>query len=113
MKKASALIMFTLLATVGYFIGNAVAKSKMSTDRNASDGVLVVEETYGVAVPVQGNMSAAAQNNGSSSVDVNAGKTTHADKAASAVPMVDSKAPTDGDDVMVVETVNEEGYVDE
>ena len=53
MKKLSALIMFTLLATAGYYIGNAVAQNKTSADQQAPDGVLVVEETYGVAVPVQ------------------------------------------------------------
>lgn len=53
MKKLSALIMFTLLATAGYYIGNAVAQNKTSADQQALDGVLVVEETYGVAVPVQ------------------------------------------------------------
>ena len=47
MKKLSALIMFTLLATAGYYIGNAVAQNKTSADQQAPDGVLVVEETYG------------------------------------------------------------------
>ena len=32
MKKLSALIMFTLLATVGYYIGNAVAQNKNAQD---------------------------------------------------------------------------------
>ena len=46
MKKLSALIMFTLLATAGYYIGNAVAQNKTSADQQAPDGVLVLEPTY-------------------------------------------------------------------
>ena len=51
MKKLSALIMFTLLATVGYYIGNAVAQNKNAQDAQTNgDGILVVEEEYDVVV---------------------------------------------------------------
>lgn len=53
MKKLSALIMFTLLATAGYYIGNAVAQNKTVGRPTGSGRRVVVEETYGVAVPVQ------------------------------------------------------------
>lgn len=90
MKKLSALIMFTLLATAGYYIGNAVAQNKTSADQQAPDGVLVVEETYGVAVPVQAAGGADGKN--------------------AATPVAGSN--NDGNTV-VEETVTEEGYVEE
>lgn len=83
MKKLSALIMFTLLATAGYYIGNAVAQNKTSADQQAPDGVLVVEETYGGT-----------------------------DGKNAATPVTGSNNDGNGNTV-VEETVTEEGYVEE
>ena len=106
MKKLSALIMFTLLATAGYYIGNAVAQNKTSADQQALDGVLVVEETYGVAVPVQA---------ASPTADSAAGSAAGTDATTPAAGGADGKnaaTPVTGNTV-VEETVTEEGYVEE
>ena len=118
MKKLSALIMFTLLATAGYYIGNAVAQNKTSADQQAPDGVLVVEETYGVAVPVQ-----AASPTADSAAGSAAGEDTlsderdrpaagGADGKNAATPVTGSNNDGNGNTV-VEETVTEEGYVEE
>lgn len=101
MKKLSALIVFTLVVTAGYYIGNAVAKNTASPAQPSSDGVLTVEEAYGVVVPMQGNGSGATASQ------------------ASVPPAAEQNAASDADDdntagngtVTVEETVEEEGYI--
>ena len=109
MKKLSALIMFTLLATAGYYIGNAVAQNKTSADQQTPDGVLVVEETYGVAVPVQA-ASPTADSAAGSATGTDA--TTPAAGGADGTPVTGSNNDGNGNTV-VEETVTEEGYVEE
>lgn len=112
MKKLSALIMFTLLATAGYYIGNAVAQNKTSADQQAPDGVLVVEESYGVAVPVQANAPTAdpdARPAAGTDAAATAGNT--GGKKAAVPAAGGSNAGNDG--VTVEETVTEEGYIEE
>ena len=109
MKKLSALIMFTLLATAGYYIGNAVAQNKTSADQQAPDGVLVVEETYGVAVPVQAASPTAGSAAGTDATTPAAGG---ADGKNAATPVTGSNNDGNGNTV-VEETVTEEGYVEE
>lgn len=113
MKKLSALIMFTLLATAGYYIGNAVAQNKTSADQQAPDGVLVVEETYGVAVPVQAASPTADSAAGpAAGTDATTPAAGSADGKKAAVPAAGgSNAGNDG--VTVEETVTEEGYIEE
>ena len=116
MKKLSALIMFTLLATAGYYIGNAVAQNKTSADQQAPDGVLVVEETYGVAVPVQTASPTADSAVGSAAGTDATTPTTPAaggaDGKNAATPVTGSNNDGNGNTV-VEETVTEEGYVEE
>lgn len=107
MKKLSALIMFTLLATAGYYIGNAVAQNNTSAGQTAPDGVLVVEESYGVVVPASADTAAAAVQN----------------QNTQPAPVVNVPAQTDDqssaqqdnsdNNVVIEETVTEEGYVAE
>ena len=113
MKKLSALIMFTLLATAGYYIGNAVAQNKTSADQQALDGVLVVEETYGVAVPVQAASPTADSAAGSAAgTDATTPAAGGADGNNAATPVTGSNNDGNGNTV-VEETVTEEGYVEE
>ena len=112
MKKLSALIMFTLLATAGYYIGNAVAQNKTSADQQAPDGVLVVEETYGVAVPVQAASPTADSAAGSAAGTDATTPAGGADGKNAATPVTGSNNDGNGNTV-VEETVTEEGYVEE
>ena len=107
MKKLSALIMFTLLATAGYYIGNAVAQNKTSADQQAPDGVLVVEETYGVPVTVQASAAGSA-----AGTDATTPAAGGADGKNAATPVTGSNNDGNGNTV-VEETVTEEGYVEE
>ena len=109
----TALIMFTLLATAGYYIGNAVAQNKTSADQQAPDGVLVVEETYGVAVPVQAASPTADSAAGSAAgTDATTPAAGGADGKNAATPVTGSNNDGNGNTV-VEETVTEEGYVEE
>ena len=108
MKKLSALIMFTLLATAGYYIGNAVAQNKTSADQQAPD-----EETYGVAVPVQAASPTADSAAGSAAgTDATTPAAGGADGKNAATLVTGSNNDGNGNTV-VEETVIEEGYVEE
>lgn len=60
MRKFASLVMFTFLVVVGYYVGAAVAQSNDAVSNTVSkavpaaahgvDGVLIVEESYGVVV---------------------------------------------------------------
>ena len=104
MKKLSALIMFTLLATAGYYIGNAVAQNKTSADQQAPDGV---------AVPVQAASPTADSAAGSAAgTDATTPAAGGADGKNAATPVTGSNNDGNGNTV-VEETVTEEGYVEE
>lgn len=103
MKKLSALIMFTLLATVGYYIGNAVAQNKNAQDAQTNgNGVLVVEEEYDVVAPATPGTP----------VSVPASATA---PAATSKPAVQDNGMSGnvGNNTTVEETVTEEGYIEE
>ena len=51
MKKIVSLLVFTLLAVVGYYIGAAVAQNNNPATMQNPDGVMVIEEEYDVLVP--------------------------------------------------------------
>ena len=51
MKKIVSLLVFTLLAVVGYYIGAAVAQNNNPAAMQNPDGVMVIEEEYDVLVP--------------------------------------------------------------
>lgn len=101
MKKVSALIVFTLLVAAGYYIGNAVAQNKVAPANSANDGVMVIEEEYGVMAP-------AAKNSDMSMPAKSQDKMPMMDKANSSM---DSN--NDNNEVTVDETVTEEGYIEE
>ena len=50
MRNVSVLILVTVLAVVGYYVGTAVAKSHKTSDM-VGDTAVVIEEDYAVVVP--------------------------------------------------------------
>lgn len=117
MKKLSALIVFTLLATAGYYIGNAVAQNKNAQDSQANgNGVLVVEEEYGVVVPAPANTQADTKMPTTVKAKKSAVSTSTAGSNASGQSnngsgQNNNTSANDNADVTVEETVTEEGYV--
>ena len=112
MKKLSALTMFTLLATVGYYIGNAVAQNKNAQDAQTNgDGILVVEEEYDVVVPTTDKTPADARTSVSPAAVPAAAATSAAARKADV--RNNNMSGNSGNDTVVEETVTEEGYVEE
>lgn len=96
-------MVFTLLVVVGYYVGSAVAQNKnaqASADSNAPDGVMVIEEEYGVITPV---------------VDTSAQPAAAKEMKAPATSTDKNQAVKNNNNNsngnMVEETVTEEGYV--
>ena len=97
MKKTPLLMMFTLLSTAGYYIGNAVAQNTNNAAQT-SDGVLMVEESYGVTT--------ADSNSQNSPTSTATGTSTSTHNSNSSMMNNNGTMTLD-------ETVTEEGYIEE